>query len=178
MILDAGGGRQDARPSRDVLAALACTATAVKNRPMAEEYRDDDEDAMRPMLHRAAGRGDVDTAARILCEEPMAIHGRNEINNQPLHEACWEKRVSMVRLLIDHGADVNAEGDFGQTPLHFAVRDGGNEAVEIVSMLLDAGADPGRKDERRREGAIGFALREYKDELEPAIRLMRAKISR
>lgn len=142
---------------------------------MKHEYRDDDDDAMRPMIHRAAGRGDVDTALRLLNEEPESVHVRNELDNQPLHEACWAKRPAMVRLLLDRGADVNAVGDWGRSPLHFAVWDGGTEAVEIVAMLVQAGADVNAKDARLQENALGFALREYKDELEPAIRLLRAR---
>src|SRR5262249_1189059 len=142
---------------------------------MKHEYRDDDDDAMRPMIHRAAGRGDTETGLRLLNDEPESIHVRNELGNQPLHEACWAKQPAMVRLLIDRGADVNASGDFGRTPLHFAVWDGGIEAVEIVQMLVQAGADVHAKDERLQENALGFALREFKDELEPAIRLFRER---
>jgi ankyrin repeat protein len=138
-------------------------------------YRSDDDDAGRSLLHRAVGRGDVETALRLLDVEPSLVDSRNEIDNQPLHEACWAKHPSMVRLLIDRGADVNDRGDFGQTPLHFAVRDGGDGAVEIVTMLLDADADATAKDDRLQENPHGFALREYKDELEPAMRLLRAK---
>jgi hypothetical protein len=140
---------------------------------MTHEYREDDEDALRPMIHRAAGRGDIVTALQLLKKEPESIHVRNELDNQPLHEACWEKKPAMVRLLIDHGADVNARGDFGRTPLHFAVWDGGVEAVEIVEILVEAGANVHANDDRLQENALGFALREFKDELKPAIRLLR-----
>jgi ankyrin repeat protein len=140
---------------------------------MEHEYCDHDEDALRPMIHRAAGRGDTETALRLLEDEPESIHIRNELDNLPLHEACWAKHPAMVRLLIDRGADVNASGDGGRTPLHFAVWDGGVDAVEIVEILVQAGADIHAKDERLQENALGFALREFKDELEPAIRLFR-----
>lgn len=142
---------------------------------MEAEYSDDDEDALRPMIHRAAGRGDNETARRLLDEDPDSIRTRNELDNEPLHEACWAKHPKMVRLLLDRGADVNAVGDFGRTPLHFAVWDGGPEATEIVEMLVQAGADIHARDERLKENALGFALREYKDELEPAIRLLRER---
>src|SRR4051812_12101576 len=99
---------------------------------MKNEYRDDDDDALRPMIHRAAERGDIETAMRLLNEDAAAVHVRNELGNEPLHEACWAKRPEMVRLLLDRGADVNARGDFGRTPLHFAVWDGGVEAFTIV----------------------------------------------
>ncbi len=70
---------------------------------------------------------------------------------------------------------MNARGDFGRTPLHFAVWDCGVGAVEIVEMLVQAGADVNPRDERLHENALVFALRECKDELEPAIRLLREK---
>jgi ankyrin repeat protein len=142
---------------------------------MESEYWDDDEDARRPMIHRAAGRGDTETAKRLLDEDPDSIHARNELDNEPLHEASWAKQPAMVRLLLDRGADVNAVGDSGRTPLHFAVWDGGTGAVEIVEMLVQAGADVNAQDERLQENALGFALREFKDELEPAIRMLREK---
>jgi Ankyrin repeats (many copies) len=140
---------------------------------MPSEYTDDDEDAKRPMIHRAAGRCDTETAARLLAEDPDAIRTRNELDNEPLHEACWSKHPGLVRLLLEHGADVNAVGDSGRTPLHFAVWDGGPEAAGIVELLVQAGADVHALDERLQVNALGFALREYKDELEPVIRLLR-----
>jgi Ankyrin repeats (3 copies) len=140
-----------------------------------EEYRDEDEDAMRSLIHRAAGRGDVDTANRLLEADPSLIHDRNELQNEPLHEACWAKHLNMVRLLIERGADVNSRGDFGETPLHYAVRDAGTESIPIVALLLEAGADVEAKDERLRQNALGFALREFNDDLDPAIQLLRER---
>ncbi|SRR5579883_132732 len=52
---------------------------------------------------------------------------------------------------------------------------GGVEAVEIVEMLVAAGADVNALDDRLQENALWFALREYQDELEPAIRLFRER---
>lgn len=140
---------------------------------MSHEYLDDDEDALRPMIHRAAGRGDVETISRILDEDAEAIHCLNELGNQPLHEACWGKHLQTVMLLVQRGADVNARGDFGQTPLHFAVRDGGEEVLGLVRMLLEAGADVMARDDRLQETALGFAVREYDGDLEPVMELLR-----
>jgi ankyrin repeat protein len=142
---------------------------------MLEHYREDDDDAGRSLIHRAVGRGDLETVLRQLEADPTLIESRNEIDNQPLHEACWAKHPTLVRFLIDRGADVNAQGDFGQTPLHFAVRDGGENAVEIVAILVQAGANVNAKDDRLQENPLGFALREYKDELKPAMHLLRGR---
>ena len=45
-----------------------------------------------------------------------------------------------MRLLLDHGADVNHRQKNQDTPLTFAAWKG---HIEIVRMLLDAGGDPG-----------------------------------
>jgi ankyrin repeat protein len=142
--------------------------------PVTENYLDDDEDALRPMIHRAAGRGDVETATKLLDADPSQIHTRNELNNQPLHEACWAKHDRMVRLLIERGAEVNVRGDFGETPLHYAVRDGGEEANPIIKLLVECGADVNATDERLNETPLGFAIREDQDELQPSIETLRA----
>ncbi|AVP87644.1 hypothetical protein phytr_7040 [Candidatus Phycorickettsia trachydisci] len=44
----------------------------------------------------------------------------------------------IARILIESGADVNAESDYWQRPLHLAVKNG---QLDIVRLLLDRGAD-------------------------------------
>jgi ankyrin repeat protein len=60
-----------------------------------------------------------------------------------LHLAGYFGIESIVKLLLDTGADVEAKDGNGQTPLLW-VAQGGNEAV--VKLLLDAGADIEAKD--------------------------------
>lgn len=59
-----------------------------------------------------------------------------------LHEIVWEGDVRKARLLIEHGADVNAvDEEFRSTPLGIAARWG---RENMVHLLLDSGADPNR----------------------------------
>src|SRR5690606_4086990 len=46
--------------------------------------------------------------------------------------------TEIVRLLLDRGANINAQGDQYGTILHTAVRYGN---IEVVRLLLDRGAD-------------------------------------
>ena len=54
-----------------------------------------------------------------------------------LHQATMLRDVPMIRLLIEHGADVEACGRDKWTPLGLAVRSG---AVDAAKALLDAKA--------------------------------------
>jgi ankyrin repeat protein len=58
--------------------------------------------------------------------------------NQRLCQAVWREDLDEAREMILLGADVNCFDENGQTPLHLAVE---QENIELVGMLLDAGAD-------------------------------------
>ncbi|XP_068698924.1 GA-binding protein subunit beta-1-like [Montipora foliosa] len=57
----------------------------------------------------------------------------------PLHLACGYGQESIVKLLLEHGADVNAIDRFQFTPLHKAER---RNHHSIVKLLLDYKARP------------------------------------
>lgn len=70
-----------------------------------------------------------------------------------LHMAARRGDAMMVNLLVDRGADIHAENDFGQSALHFAAGYGYDKAVEA---LLIRGA---RINSNSRDGcsALHFA---------------------
>lgn len=80
----------------------------------------------------------------LLDQYPGSINVQNSVGQCPLHQAVLKGRVDLVKLLVERGADVNAqvakqwvwEDD---TPLMIAVE---KENVQIVKALLKAGADP------------------------------------
>jgi ankyrin repeat protein len=63
---------------------------------------------------------------------------RNQHRRTPLHHAAAKNRPSIVRLLLDLGADPNATDATGATPLTTASQE--NAGPDIVSMLAEAGA--------------------------------------
>ena len=62
----------------------------------------------------------------------------------PLHEAADAGHERVARLLLGHGAEVDARDDNGNTPLHLAAWQG---YVEVAGALLAAGADPRSMDD-------------------------------
>lgn len=63
-----------------------------------------------------------------------------------MHYACRVKDIKTVDLLVKNGANVNLIGDYGRTPLHCAVFDGGLESVPIIELLRTHGADTETRD--------------------------------
>jgi ankyrin repeat protein len=53
------------------------------------------------------------------------------------------KDGSVLRLLLEHGADINVRSRSGWTPLYLASMNG---ALEVVRLLLEHGADVEAKD--------------------------------
>ncbi len=58
----------------------------------------------------------------------------------PLHLAAWRQNPELARLLIEHGADVNARDAFGSTPLMWSAYNDYAEPA-TTEVLLKAGAD-------------------------------------
>ncbi|GAC98449.1 ankyrin repeat protein [Pseudozyma hubeiensis SY62] len=120
-------------------------------------------DGMHPNLglHSAAATGNIGLVKFALENGQPANSNLNGI--LPLHAACSGGSEQSVRMLILHGADVNAPrlrakgsaagpGAEGSTPLHFAAANG---HLEIVRILLEAGARPAAAD---KEGVTPEAL--------------------
>ena len=70
-------------------------------------------------------------------------------------------KLRIVRLLLDRGANVNIQNNYGQTALIVASRKG---RIDIVESLLDSGADPNI---RNNDGgtALMIAEREGHDDI-------------
>ena len=102
----------------------------------------------------AAQNGDVPSVAALL-EKGAAVDARNEFELTPLIVAADKGNAELVRLLVSHGADLNAKDHtYGKTPLKAAISSWsdlrGNLApaarkdrADIIEFLLQRGADGG-----------------------------------
>lgn len=65
----------------------------------------------------------------------------------PIHLASEYGPIEIVKLLLDHGADVNTKTSFNATPLHFAAQ---GKYISIAKLLIDRGAQVDAKDNAGR----------------------------
>ncbi|OQA06172.1 MAG: Phosphocholine transferase AnkX [bacterium ADurb.Bin374] len=116
-------------------------------------------------IHEAVRRGDLDRVIEILGRHPRVVEDRDTLRPRseglpmlqqatPLHFAAQSGNVSIVRALLNAGADVNARNPQDITPLHLAAWDGN---ADIVSLLLEHGADIDRRN-HRNEGMSALDL--------------------
>jgi ankyrin repeat protein len=72
-------------------------------------------------------------------DQDISVHSRDSDGDTPLHKvATWGDRHAILTL-VEAGAEIDAKGDMGCTPLYFAVM--GNH-VQAVEQLLLLGANP------------------------------------
>ena len=101
-------------------------------------------------LHVAAFRGDeAIKIAKLLLEKGGDIHSSGQTVGTPLHRAVstLHPRLEMVRMLIDHGANVNAYNHCGAAVLVVALAwvgvGGWNVQHDVIQLLSKHGAkDP------------------------------------
>jgi hypothetical protein len=97
-------------------------------------------------LHAAAESGNFEVVRILIGYDPAHINAKDDDGWTPLLLASNghnSKDGSVVRFLLEHGADINAQSRSGWTPLHQASCYG---ALEVVRLLLEHGADVEAKD--------------------------------
>lgn len=71
-----------------------------------------------------------------------SVHDRNDFQDTPLHTVCSWGDIESVRKLIESGADIDAKGDQGATPIFNAIN---SKNEDLVKYLLQQGASKGSK---------------------------------
>ena len=95
------------------------------------------------LLKRAARAGDLKALERLLASESATAAGPDRTT--ALHEAADGQQAEAARLLLEHGAQVDARDAAGDTPLDLAARRG---AAGVIEVLLAAHAAPDAADAR------------------------------
>ena len=97
--------------------------------------------------------------AQVLLTHHADANACNEGDWTPLHLASAHGHPKVIRLLIEHGADVDPKDIIGETPLYVS-SNGDIGTMEAAQVLLEYGADPNSWSEF--DGNILYeALRRY-----------------
>lgn len=98
----------------------------------------------RPMSHdlfQASALNDTATIASLLDAQPEWVHSRQEDTQRTcLHEAVSHGSLAAAELLLQRGADPNAQAQCGEAPLHLT------SDREMTRLLLTHGAKPSLAD--------------------------------
>ena len=89
-------------------------------------------------LYYAARLGFRGLAEHLIARHPEHVNVTNAGGETPMHIAAEEGHANILSLLLDHGADVDDQGNQGFTPLHLTSVNG---KLEAGQCLLDRGAD-------------------------------------
>ena len=101
-------------------------------------------------LHNAFVAGDVETIRKLLGDPPDFPNneGPDWLGNLLTYAIYWSP-VETVRALLEMGADAAYEADDGFPPLIATTdrrpRDGVDDRVQVLRLLLEHGADPNRQ---------------------------------
>lgn len=90
-------------------------------------------------IHDAVAVGNAARVEELLQSDPSLVNAQIERKGTPLHCAAGHRQMDSARILISHGADVNARAcKSDHTPLHDAAESG---FPAMLELLISAGAD-------------------------------------
>ncbi len=125
-------------------------------------------------LFMLVGVGDFAAAERLLREQPESVDAGGA-NAEALALMAKRNAVREVEWLLAHGVNPNARfphWDAELTPLHLAAQQG---HVEMIRVLLAAGADPAIRDSKHNGNVLEWA--EFFGKID-AVRVLRAAMAR
>lgn len=115
----------------------------------------------RTALHCVASTCWIDVLEALLTAS-ADVDSRTPDGSTPLHEATrnTDAETRAIRILCQHGANLNARDNRGLTPLHVAME---KSMANAAQALLDLGADPTIRDAAGRTPVelVHEAVREY-----------------
>jgi ankyrin repeat protein len=79
------------------------------------------------------------------------VNAKDSMNRSVLHYTAIKRNYNCLKVLLDHGAYVNAVCDTGKTVLHEAFEKGHSPDLEVVrSLLLKHDIDPNKRDNNQK----------------------------
>lgn len=108
-----------------------------------------------PIIHHAVSKGNPELI-ELLISKGADVNAKGQFDRVALHYA---NKKGMAKILLEHGAIVDAPTNFGETPLHWAAQgvNGFGKQVDIVEFaetLIANGADINMKTGKGRSFAV------------------------
>jgi hypothetical protein len=101
---------------------------------------------LEALAHRGRSFEEGIALAELFLEMGFDINAVKEEERTALHAAANSGVSKTVKWLLEHGANVNARGRMGRTPLHLAAER--NTSSKTVEILVEWGADINAKDDQ------------------------------
>ncbi|XP_069097143.1 E3 ubiquitin-protein ligase MIB2 isoform X5 [Pleurodeles waltl] len=108
---------------------LAVTKILSRARQLVDSKKEDGFTA----LHLASLNNHKDVAEILIQEGRCDVNVRNNRNQSSLHLAVTQGHAGLVQLLVREGADVNAEDEDGDAPLHIVL-----ERQQLMSIMAES----------------------------------------
>ena len=139
---------------------------AAESSPLIEAATAPDAAGMELLLARgadakAAGEQALEMAVTLQCAKCLALLTAKGIDKEAyslaLPNIAALGDANAVRLMLDHGADVNAFDSLGRTPLMYAAASD-LLALDVVKLLVERGADINAKNAHKQSGDSGLTV--------------------
>src|SRR5271154_2808969 len=113
---------------------LGCATAANQEEEVSESHRFN--------LHVKVAYGDLESVLSLLAgaTSSSSINSRNLSGDTPLLCACRSGHLTIVQILLDHGADASINSYSGESPMHWLSSFSDSEIPTIGQRLLDSGA--------------------------------------
>lgn len=119
------------------------------------------------MLLQACKNNQKGVVQTFLKRGGIDVNKRDTSGNTPLIYACLKSARDIVRLLLDNGAEADLGNQKNRMPMHFAAEVGN---IQIISMLVDAGADVNCTD---NDGVTPLMLLAQNGKTDAALKLLK-----
>jgi ankyrin repeat protein len=140
------------------------THPGIESSPLIEAANAADAASVDLLLGRGAqvkeaGEPALELAVTMRCSKCVDLIAAKDLSKQDYTIALANTAVladlNTVRLMLDHGADVNAVDPLGRTPLMYAASSD-LLPLDVVKLLIERGADVNAKDSHKQSGDYGL----------------------
>ncbi|XP_068911796.1 uncharacterized protein [Tenebrio molitor] len=93
------------------------------------------------------------------------VNIKDSQNRSALYYAVYKGNYNCIKMLLDHGADINAVFDSGKTVLHVAFEKELSPDIEVIKLLLNRGVDANKRDKNQTTALEHAVTRPGSDDL-------------